>query len=107
LRNPDEVAVFNPEESVQASYAIAERIDKEAGLLSRFPRSSCIGRVTGTRERIVGGAPIFSFTESRPGGFVFSRSTTALANGPRVSEDFDAWETKNLNRLGPSIQFMF
>jgi addiction module RelE/StbE family toxin len=57
LRDLDEVAAYIANDSEQAAYAVAERIDKEAKLLSRFPRSGRIGRIAGTRERIVGRTP--------------------------------------------------
>jgi len=57
LRDLDEVAAYIANDSEQAAYAVAERIDKEAKLLSRSPRSGRIGRIAGTRERIVSRTP--------------------------------------------------
>ena len=63
MRDLDEVAAYIANDSEQAAYAVAERIDKEAKLLSRFPRSG-----------------------SLPGASAFSGSITALENGPPVSD---------------------
>jgi addiction module RelE/StbE family toxin len=57
MRDLDELADYLGMDSERAAYAIAERIRGEAGLLSRFPRSGRIGRVPGTRERVVGRTP--------------------------------------------------
>jgi addiction module RelE/StbE family toxin len=57
MRDLDEVAAYIAKDSEQAAYPVAERIDTEAKLLCRFPRSGRIGRVAGTRERVVGGTP--------------------------------------------------
>jgi toxin ParE1/3/4 len=52
-RDLDELAAYIAEDSEQASESVEARIDQEARLLSRFPRSGRIGRISGTRERVV------------------------------------------------------
>jgi toxin ParE1/3/4 len=56
-RDLRELVVYLAEDSVQGAELVAERILKAAKLLSRFPRSGRIGRVPGTRERVVGRTP--------------------------------------------------
>jgi toxin ParE1/3/4 len=45
------------EDSVQTAELVAARILKAAELLTKMPRSRRIGRVPGTRERVVGRTP--------------------------------------------------
>ena len=57
MRDLDELAAFIGMESERASELVEGRVHEEAKLLSRFPRSGRIGRVPGTRERVVGRTP--------------------------------------------------
>jgi addiction module RelE/StbE family toxin len=57
MRDLEELAVYIAEDSEQVSGSVEARIHEEAELLSRFPRSGRIGRVRGTRERVVGRTP--------------------------------------------------
>jgi toxin ParE1/3/4 len=52
-----ELVAYIAEDSVQAAETVAGRILKAAELLSDMPRSGRIGRVPGTRERVVGRTP--------------------------------------------------
>jgi plasmid stabilization system protein ParE len=56
-RDLHELIAFIAEDSVQAAEIVAARILKAAELLIEFPRGGRIGRVAGTRERIVGRTP--------------------------------------------------
>ena len=57
MRDPAELAEHIAGESEQGSELVEARIHEEAKLLSRFPRTGRPGRVTGTRERVVGWTP--------------------------------------------------
>lgn len=52
-----EIAAYIGMESERASDFIEGRIQEEAKLLSRFPRSGRPGRAPDTRERVVGRTP--------------------------------------------------
>jgi toxin ParE1/3/4 len=52
-----ELIAFIAEDSVQSAEAVADRILKAAKLLTEFPRSGRIGRIPGTRERVVDKTP--------------------------------------------------
>ena len=56
-RDLRELIAFIAEDSVQSAEAVADRILNAAELLTEFPRSGRIGRVPGTRERVVGRTP--------------------------------------------------
>jgi addiction module RelE/StbE family toxin len=57
VRDLEELAVYIAEDSEQAAEFVEERIREEAKLLSRAPHSGRIGRVHGTRERVVRRTP--------------------------------------------------
>jgi toxin ParE1/3/4 len=57
MRDLDEIASYLGIESERASQLVEGRIHEEAKLLSRFPRSGRIGRVSRTHERVVGRTP--------------------------------------------------
>jgi len=57
MRDLAELAEYIAGESEQGSELVEARIHEEAKLLSRFPRTGRPGRVTGTRERVVGRTP--------------------------------------------------
>jgi toxin ParE1/3/4 len=52
-----ELVAYIAEDSVQAAETVAGRILKAAELLADMPRSGRIGRVPGTRERVVSRTP--------------------------------------------------
>jgi toxin ParE1/3/4 len=56
-RDLRELIAFIAEDSLQAAEMVAERILKAAESLPQFPRSGRIGRVKGTRERVIGRTP--------------------------------------------------
>lgn len=57
LRDLSEIAAHIAEDSYRTAESVETRIDQEARLLSRFPRSGRPGRVPGTRERVVRKTP--------------------------------------------------
>lgn len=57
MRDLDEIASYLGIESERASQLVEGRIHEEAKLLSRFPRSGRIGRVSRTHECVVGRTP--------------------------------------------------
>jgi addiction module RelE/StbE family toxin len=57
LRDLNELAEYLAENSELAADFVEERIHWQATLLSRFPRSGRPGRVSDTRERVVGRTP--------------------------------------------------
>ena len=56
-RDLRELIAHIAEDSVQAAEVVAAGILNAAELLIEFPRSGRIGRVSGTRERVVGKTP--------------------------------------------------
>ena len=52
-----ELAEYIAEDSVQAAEVVAQRILDAAATLARMPRSGRPGRVSGTREKVVGRTP--------------------------------------------------
>jgi plasmid stabilization system protein ParE len=56
-RDLRELIAHIAEDSVQAAEVVAARILNAAELLTEFPRSGRIGRVSGTRERVVAETP--------------------------------------------------
>jgi toxin ParE1/3/4 len=57
MRDLFELALYIARDSEQAAQSVEERIHEEAKVLSRFPRNGRIGRVSGTRERVVDKTP--------------------------------------------------
>jgi addiction module RelE/StbE family toxin len=57
IHDLDEIAIYIAAESERDAEFVETRIQQEAQLLSRFPRSGRLGRVLGTRERVVGRTP--------------------------------------------------
>jgi addiction module RelE/StbE family toxin len=57
MRDLFELAVYIAMDSERAAESVEARIHEEAKLLSRFPRGGRMGRVPGTRERVVGKNP--------------------------------------------------
>ena len=57
MRDLFELAVYIGTDSERAAESVEACIHEEAKLLSRFPRSGRIGRIPGTRERVVGRTP--------------------------------------------------
>ena len=57
MRDLFELAVYIATDSERAAEYVEACVHEEAKLLSRFPRSGRIGRVPGTRERVVSRTP--------------------------------------------------
>jgi toxin ParE1/3/4 len=57
IRDLEEVAGYLATQSERLSNTVERRIQEEANLLFRFPRGGRIGRIAGTRERVVGKTP--------------------------------------------------
>lgn len=57
IRDLDEIAAYIAADSEKVAELVEVRNDREAQLLSRFPQCGRIGRVPGTRERVVGRTP--------------------------------------------------
>jgi toxin ParE1/3/4 len=57
IRDLDELAAYIAADSEQAAASVEARIHDAAKSLARFPHSARIGRVPGTRERVVGQTP--------------------------------------------------
>ena len=52
-----ELVAYIAEDSIQGAELVAKRILKAAGLLAQMPRGGRMGRVPGTRERVVHKTP--------------------------------------------------
>jgi toxin ParE1/3/4 len=57
LRDFDELAAYIAADSEKSAALVEARIHHEAELLSAFPFSGRVGRIPGTRERVVGRTP--------------------------------------------------
>ena len=53
LRDLDEIAAYIANDSIKSAQLVEERIRHEVELLSQFPLTGRVGRVAGTRERVV------------------------------------------------------
>jgi plasmid stabilization system protein ParE len=57
MHDLDEIAAYIAVDSLRAALVVEERIRKASELLITFPRGGRIGRVPGTRERVVSKTP--------------------------------------------------
>jgi plasmid stabilization system protein ParE len=63
----NELIAYIAEDSPQTAELVADRILTTAELLTQMPRSGRIGRVAGTRERVVGRTPYILAYRIKPG----------------------------------------